>query len=127
MTVMDKLKFWRKHEEPEIPEPQMPSMEPGATPPGMDQQAGGMPPGMEHLGMPPSGPGINEPPAAPPEQHVPTAFAQLEQPAQQGMSTEQQLQLISSKLDTIKAQLETILQRLDRLERKEQPRWPTNI
>ena len=120
MSLLDKLMFWKKHDEPALPEP-VPSMEP----PGMEQPA---PPGMEHLGMPPSGPGINEPPAAPPEQHIPAAFAQAEQAQQpqQGMSSDQQMQLISSKLDTIKAQLETVLQRLDRLERKEQPRWPTN-
>lgn len=76
------------------------------------------PAGMEHLGMPHME--SSEPPAFP----QPQAFAQQ----QATMSSDQQLQLISSKLDTIKAQLETVLQRLERLEKKDdlspyQQRW----
>jgi len=119
MGLMDKLKFWKKEEE--MPEyPKAPEM-------GMaDQQ---MPAGMEHMGMPRPMPGITEPPmesaSFQPQAFQPQAFGQ-----QQAMSTDQQLQLISSKLDTIKAQLETVLQRLERLERKDespyQQRWKTS-
>jgi hypothetical protein len=124
MGLMDKLKFWKKEEE-------MPSEFPKAAefaPP--EQQA---PMGMEQMGMPRPMPGITEPPAEFGQQ-VPQAFPQPQSFSQQQQfapTTEQQLQLISSKLDTIKAQLETVLQRLDRLERKEdlspyQQRWRTS-
>jgi hypothetical protein len=126
MGVMDKLKFWKKEEVPEFPKPADFAMQ--------EQQ---MPGGMEQMGVPRSIPGINEPPMegqtsspfAQPPQTFPQAFQQQQQFAG---TTEQQLQLISSKLDTIKAQLETVLQRLERLEKKEdlssyQQRWRTSI
>lgn len=95
--------------------------------PELSPQAPQMPAGMEQMGMPRPMPGISEPPIE--EQFsAPRAFAQQQYA---GMSTEQQLQLISSKLDTIKAQLETVLQRLERLERGEerpyQQRWRASI
>jgi hypothetical protein len=123
MGMMDKLKFWKKEEEfipdmPRVPESALP-----------EQQ---MPSGIDQMGMPRPTPGINEPPFEheqfqPGSLQSPRAFQQ--QPA---MSADQQLQLISSKLDTIKAQLETVLQRLERLERKEEPspyqqRWRTGV
>lgn len=55
----------------------------------------------------------------------PASFGERQQ-FQQSMSQEQQFQILSAKLDTIKAQLETIMQRLDRIEREEHPykeRW----
>jgi len=55
----------------------------------------------------------------------PASFGEREQ-FQQSMSQDQQFQILSAKLDTIKAQLETIMQRLDRIERDEHPykeRW----
>jgi hypothetical protein len=127
MGMMDKLKFWKKEEE-------MPAEFPRAAEFAPAEQH--MPGGMEQMGMPRPIPGLTEPPSEDFGQQqfnvqAPRAFAQ--QQAQQQFSpvtTEQQLQLISSKLDTIKAQLETVLQRLDRLERKEdlspyQQRWRT--
>ncbi len=130
MTLMDKLKFWKKEEEapPDLPSPPEMGGPPEAMPP----------PSLDVMGMPRPMPGVTEPPgaaptpptggpfAAQPEIPKPEAFAQAAAPA------DQQFQLISSKLDTIKAQLETILQRLDRLEQKNgqspyQQRWRTNI
>lgn len=55
----------------------------------------------------------------------PASFGERQQ-FQQSMSQEQQFQILSAKLDTIKAQLEVIMQRLDRIERDEHPykeRW----
>lgn len=55
----------------------------------------------------------------------PASFGERQQ-FQQSMSQEQQFQILSAKLDTIKAQLEVIMQRLDRIEREEHPykeRW----
>ncbi|MBW2970016.1 hypothetical protein KY319_02735 [Candidatus Woesearchaeota archaeon] len=116
MSVIDKLKFWKKEEEAPPEYPKTPEFTPPPETP---------PAGMEHLGMPRPTPGL-EPPAEPgfePSFAPPKAFAQ-----QASMSSEQQLQLINSKLDTIKAQLETVLQRLERLEKKDelspyQQRW----
>jgi hypothetical protein len=128
MALMDKLKFWKKEEVP----PEIPAMP--DIPPPMAGQPGPppMPGSMEQMGMPTPMPGLTEPPQEIPPAFetpaAPQAFAQQ----QQTMSSDQQMQLISSKLDTIKAQLETVLQRFDRLERKNeehpyQQRWRTNI
>jgi hypothetical protein len=121
MSFADKLKFWKKEEEmPEYPRtPEISPLEPH------------MPSGMDQMGMPRQMPGITEPPSEPQAQFgAPQSFGQQQQ-FQSSMSTEQQLQLISSKLDTIKAQLETVLQRLERLERGEsspyQQRWRASI
>jgi len=119
MGLMDKIKFWKKEEMP--PEEGPPEM----TPPPMHAPA-------EQLGMPPAA-GITEPPhEVPPAFPQPEAFQHAAQATQPQMSHNQEMQLISSKLDTIKAQLETVLQRLERLEKKEesspyQQRWRTDI
>ena len=117
MGMLDKLKFWKKEEE-------MPSEYPRPSELSVQEQSAPM--DMEHMGMPRPAPGITEPPMEP---SVPSAaFPQPQAFQQAAMSSDQQLQLISSKLDTIKAQLETVLQRLERLERKDdlspyQQRW----
>lgn len=123
---MDKLKFWKKEEE-------MPSEYPRPAEFGSPEQH--VPMDVAQMGMPRQMPGISEPPAEPFAQQQfgaqsPQAFGQAQQQQFAPVSTEQQLQLISSKLDTIKAQLETVLQRLERLEKKEdlspyQQRWRT--
>jgi hypothetical protein len=120
MSFADKLKFWKKEEEiPEYP-----------SAPDIVQPAQHVPAGMEQMGMPRPMPGVTEPPSESQQPFMPQAFGQQQQ-MQTAMSTEQQLQLISSKLDTIKAQLETVLQRLERLERGEerpyQQRWRASI
>ncbi|VVB80989.1 Uncharacterised protein [uncultured archaeon] len=108
MGLFDKLQFWKKEEAL----PEMPAAPEILAP---EQPA---PMGVEHLGMPH--------PMEPPEPAFqPQSFGQQQQFT---MSSDQQLQLISSKLDTIKAQLETVLQRLERLEKKDdlspyQQRW----
>ena len=125
MGLMDKLKFWKKEEE-------MPAEFPRAAEFGAPEQH--VPMDVAQMGMPRPMPGVTEPPAEPsfqPGFQQPQAFAQAQQQQFAPVSAEQQLQLISSKLDTIKAQLETVLQRLDRLERKNeehtyQQRWRTS-
>ena len=97
--VLDKLKFWKKEEIPDYPHPEQSEFGPKNE---FGQQ------NFEAF-----------------EQPTPFAPQAFEQKA--GQSTEQQIQLISAKLDTIKAQLETVLQKLDSQERKEerpyQQRW----
>lgn len=126
MSFADKLKFWKHEEAP--PEAKYESQQ-------MSEQS--MPSSMDQMGIPRSMPGLTEPPVegqtsspfANPPQSFPQAFNQQQQ-FSQAMTADQQFQLISSKLDTIKAQLETVLQRLERLERKDespyQQRWRTN-
>lgn len=137
MALFDKLKFWKKEESSDLSAPEF------SRPEFAQPEQQGMPSNMDQMGLPRSVPGLNEPPAetSSPFAQPPQSFGQMQQPqfAQQQFgqqavqpSADQQLQLISSKLDTIKAQLETVLQRLDRLERKEdlspyQQRWKTGV
>lgn len=122
MSVIDKLKFWKKEE----PLPAPVDLSPQPEPPGMQQ-----PPGMEQLGAPQPVPGVTEPPGMAPQRdqfQPPESFpksdalSHAQPPGAAPASHEQQMQLISSKLDTIKAQLETVIQRLDRLEQKQNGR-----
>ena len=126
--MFDKLKFWKK-EESSFDNPQFQDAPPLSQP-----QAGFNPPNL-------GGPGASlEPdfrePAEPQSRGVPPlgqpqfgdrsqSFSQpsFSQPSfnQPPQSQDQQFQLISAKLDTIKAQLETVLNRLDNLERKNPP------
>ena len=46
----------------------------------------------------------------------------FQQMSQLTKTSDKDLELISAKLDVLKAQLDNIIQRLDRLEQKEQPR-----
>jgi hypothetical protein len=113
--LLDKLKFWKK--------------EPGLLPGGLPLESGiSMPP--EPAFTSPSIPGIGSAPmmrGLEPEfgSHnvkpslVPEAFSQPQQSEQ----------LINAKLDTIKAELDNILQRLERIEKLAQaeeapaPKW----
>ncbi|RJQ19938.1 hypothetical protein C4580_04605 [Candidatus Woesearchaeota archaeon] len=120
MSVMDKLRFWKKDDSLELP-----SEPPAFNPP----QGLSAPPlgGEPDFNAPAIGPGPA--PGQPFDerqsfgQPQPSAFGQAQQQsfAQQSFSPpgqDQQLQLIAAKLDTIKAQLETVLNRLDAMERK---------
>ncbi|MBS3125652.1 hypothetical protein J4211_05400 [Candidatus Woesearchaeota archaeon] len=104
---MSFLKFWKPKEE--SPEPQLPP-EPN-EPLGMGMNAA-------MAGLPHENPAF-----APQAFEQRTAFGQPS--AAQGPSVEQQMQLLSAKMDTIKAQLETVLQRLDSMSRKEEKPEPT--
>ena len=129
--MMDKLKFWKKQEfemPSDLPPPaEIPGMTPGTEAPSMEQ-----PPafGSDFQQEPQSSgqPGFQSPSS--PQFSARAQFSQPsaaqftpapqfnQQPQFAPISQDQQLALISSKLDTVKAQLETVLQRLDRLERK---------
>ena len=125
-----KWKFWQKDEPEDLPMPA--DLGPG---PGMEPPMAAPPTGLEQLGMPQPTPGITEPPIPPaePMPQMPSAHpaaltppAPSEQP--RGLSTEQQLQLIVSKLDTLKAQMDVVLHRLESMQQKEeqspyQQRW----
>ncbi len=111
MALLGRLKFWKKEEVPDFPEPEA-QLSPEA---GIEPFSPLSPPAEFHRAQPPE---------------LPRAFQQgFQQPGLQSVqvSSDQQLQLISSKLDTIKAQLDVVIQRLDRLERKDetpyQQRW----
>ena len=95
MSFADRLKFWKKEDIPDFPQPE-PEQQPSTLP--------GMPSLPEH-----SFPAFDQHPFQSQQQTVQTP------------SVEQQVQLISAKLDTVKAQLETVLQRLDSMNRKEVP------
>lgn len=104
--MLEKFKFW-KHKEPELPD-NLPPI------PGAPDLPAEMPP----IGAPappagiPAAPGI---PAGPPMEPTPSpAFQQMEQMS--GSAQEKDMQLIAAKLDVLKAQLDNITQRLDRLE-----------
>ena len=120
MGLFSKLAFWRRSEEPLAP-PKLPSLEPLPPP---------RPPSLEHLGpepglplesMPPlHAPGLGSEPS--PHALEPVPAAPLK-PSLLPASNEHQL--IVSKLDTIKAQLDAVLSRLERIEheRPYQRRW----
>ncbi|MBW3018580.1 hypothetical protein KY329_00135 [Candidatus Woesearchaeota archaeon] len=129
MSFMDKLLFWKKEEPPA--EPRLPRVPPG---PGLSAQdirppQQEMPPGLgapEDIGMPePSVPEFRE------AQMVPSTFGSHNRPAPLESAAPVQQDdhsLIIAKLDTIKAQLDAVLQRLERMEyakeeRAYQRRW----
>ncbi len=103
MGLLDKLMFWKHREETfELPKDlEMSSLEA---------------PSLE-AALPPL-PGA-EAPLRPAE---PSFGVQPITPAG-GVPVEKELQIIAAKLDTIKANLETINIKIDKLERKEEVRW----
>jgi len=132
MALLDKMKFWKKEEEPlETPEgfgaleeepgrlpgegADFPGGEPGVPGPALPPMEGPEP-GAE-TGLPPELQGVDRQPptqARAPVQQVPT-----QAPPQH------QMEVISAKLDAIKASLDNINIRLERIERvthgQEQP------
>ena len=125
MSFLDKLKFWKSDSDFDLPPPDM-SMPQVPVP---DDQMFTAP----QMGGPPQSAGITEPPDFSSQESVqdrgasrPLSFQQREFSSarqlssfqsQAVQSSDQQLQLISSKLDTVKAQLDAVLQRLDRLDK----------
>lgn len=110
MGVFDKLMFWKKEGDDDIP---------GAPPTGLEQPTG--------LDLGPMGGQPRAPPAQPPLGDVggfgtpqPQAFQdmqQMQQQPQQADLTSQKLDVISGKLDLIKAGLDNLNQRLEKLEK----------
>ena len=125
MTLLDKLMFWKKEEAlPELPVGKFPELEtPGlARPPGLPPAPGGPgltePPSMgEDLGPAPSPPQL-QPVQTPP---APRAFSPSPAPAQQGPAqtmSQDSMQVINAKLDTLKALIENMNIKLDRMEKQ---------
>ncbi|RMD57815.1 hypothetical protein D6825_02860 [Candidatus Woesearchaeota archaeon] len=123
MAFWDKFKFWRR----EIPD--FPQSEPAHLAPSIDAETGGGFPAERDEGFAPRdlsgglGQGFDQFPGSQERQGI------LGQSRNAEGQSDQRLELISSKLDTIKAQLDVVLNRLDRLERNEglgrpyQQRW----
>ena len=125
MGIFDKIFFWRKKEEAPAPSDLGLPKEEGIAPPDL-----GLP--KDELGLPKEAAGIEHPigPAAEPSfSHEPEptsgpldrplgGFAPSAQPAQPPpMPLVKDIELISSKLDTLRATLDNINQRLANLER----------
>jgi hypothetical protein len=128
MAILDKLAFWKKKDEFDLGDlGPMPGEEkdkgmPSATPSPFEKEMGTEPSGFPEepsthpspaAGVPeePSGPDFSAPPGGPAPTHP--AAAQMPSPA----SGNRDIELISAKLDAIKAMLENINQRLATLER----------
>ena len=120
MTLLDKLMFWKKEEDlPKLPVGRFPDLEaPGlGRPPGLPPAPGG--PGLteapslgEDLGPAPSPPQLQ--PVQPP---APRAFQPA--PVQQGPAmSPDSMQIINAKLDTLKALIENMNVKLDRMEKQ---------
>jgi hypothetical protein len=101
MGVFDFLKRKKEEEMPEIPleHPGMPSPIPELAESFPGQPPFGQPAPMGQLAFPQPSPMVSPPP-----------------------SLDRELQLISAKLDTLKAQLDIVIQRLERLERSPEER-----
>ncbi len=104
MGIFDSLRFWKKDAEPSAPPMPMRGMD-FSPPPGAE------PPGAEFAGLSGGGPRFG---AAPfPEAPMPSLA--------QAAGSERDFQVLSAKLDTIHAQLDLVLQRLEALQRPAQP------
>lgn len=144
--MFDKLKFWKK-EESSFDSPRFQDTPPLSQPPSEFS-----PPNLGGPGQSLPEPDFSVPGGEPQPRNIPPlgqqsfgardsfpqpSFNQQPSFSQPPQSSDQQFQLISAKLDTIKAQLETVLNRLDSLERKNQPliqeerpykeRWRTSM
>lgn len=132
MGVLDKLKFWKKEEFEDFKLPEAPASPaaPAPEPFGADGMAPPSPASPPPSGLP-DFPGHERPLPSesqqPPDQpFIPQSFQERQDFSKSPVRPDSQMDLISSKLDTIKAQLESVIQRLDRLEQGSRPyqkRW----
>jgi len=120
MSFLDKLLFWKKDES--LPDLDLPDLPAGPEQP---MQAPGQQMGRMQSAMPdvqnqyPEVEGFNQQPSAP-------SFDRPSQTVDRSPAGRDDFSLVSAKLDTIKAQLDSVLQRLDRIEygeRSYQKRW----
>ena len=131
MSMLDFLKFWKKKEEmPEFPEAGMPET-------GMHDMPGEFPgisasPGFEPTSsMAPEQPPMfgREAAEAPRsfEQAEPTAFGAPSFSRPSAQSSDKDFQLINAKLDSIKASIDGLHQRLDKMEIEKQHKEEKDI
>jgi hypothetical protein len=139
MSLLDRLKFWKREEPAEFELGRYPGLEaappaelPGMAPPGgagitempagMPSEipggmpAGGPPPGMEDLGptpIPPLRGSAGQP--------VPSIISPSMMPPPGAAQPMGDMQLVNAKLDTLKALLDSINARLERMERQQRP------
>lgn len=112
MGFWDKLKFWKHEELPAFEPGRYPGLESGSLPESFAPPAGpelGMHEDIGPAPLPPVRPQLAPVPA-------PGAFAQ---PIQQA-DAQRDFQVVNAKLDTLKALLDNINAKLDRLERAQQ-------
>jgi len=113
MSIFGKLTFWKKGEEGDtaLPEPAGLGDETGIPPPNYPPAPG---PGEM------SGPDTLPPPAAMPEPQIPQPY-QAPQPAavqsQQAYTSSKDIEIISVKLDSLRAAVENLSQRIAAIER----------
>ena len=109
MTWFDKLQFWKRKEQ-EIPSPVgAPPLEGPGPMPGMEPSPGlGAPAQLPGMGAPL---GMPEPAGLPPQ---PTPVLGVT-PKPEVIGADKELQLVNAKLDAIKAVVDNINQRLDRM------------
>lgn len=115
MGLLDKLKFWKKDEEFTLDKAGIPELPPEPGSPPQDVGAWGpQTPHPEPLAPLPPGP------AGMPERRLPPMEASVH-PAMTGPSAERDLhkdlELINAKLDALRATVDNINQRLERMER----------
>ncbi|OYT32509.1 hypothetical protein DRJ22_02735 [Candidatus Woesearchaeota archaeon] len=124
MSFLSKLMFWKKEGAPPLEAPpELPPLPDLGKPADLGPPPSEMPPS---LGLPSEKPSAEfTPPASP--AHVPESLPGLEEPSPSGFAQSRfappsapasadKLEIISAKLDTLKAQLDSVLQRLERLE-----------
>ena len=126
MALLDKLAFWRKKDEfdlgdlgPMPGEKQMPGMDTSAFEKELSSEPGGFP-GEEPSAFPrttpsdipeePAGPAFGAPPGPLTRQSAPQRPMQM-------YGQNRDIELLSAKLDAIRAMLENINQRLEKIER----------
>lgn len=137
MSILDKLQFWKHRETEDFDMGSYPALtdRPQQGPPGMDMPPGAMA-GM-HTGMPgenaPSMPGLDDMSQVPPPpmrglggQPAPSAFAPAPMQAP-GPDVGREMQVVNAKLDTLKALLDSVNMKLDRMERAQAPKEEVEV
>lgn len=119
MGLLDKLMFWRKREEPLGAEPGL-NMEPGLPTGEMPEMEPGLP-GEKDLGLGMEEPSPSRYPGMRPMNQGPmpggpSAFGEQQQ-FTQSSTLSKDMEIISAKLDSVRAMLENLSQRVAHIER----------
>lgn len=148
MGLLDKLKFWKKEEPAAFDMGKYPGLEaappgaelPGFAPPaGLGPEAGGLPgmpgempaaggpaPHPEEFGPAPPPPLVRGPGAPAPSAFAPALAGPAAMPTGAAIGAAPDLtrdmQIVQAKLDTLKALLDSVISKLERIERGQQPK-----